>query len=189
MSSTSLWISDPMILTEVSSLYDFYPNKNNTFKQNINALARIIIIFGLALTLLTMNTSFATESLKYLVLLGVISFVYISSPPTKMEEQEEVVDIGNVPIVLDATAADNEENFRNQQRFVDSGGIDGGIGSPDKWGGNDYKEKFTPVPRMSLVGSPSFEERNIDLRKLAYFDKNLNNLQSTTAGFPVSRYI
>ena len=169
MSSTSLWISDPMVLMEASDLHDFYPNKTNTFKQNINAIARLIIIFGLALTLLTMNTSFGTESLKYLVLLGVVSFVYISAPP-KIGEQ-----------------AEDEENFGNRQRFVDSGGIDGGIGSPDKWGGSDYKEKFTP--RMSLVGSPSYDERNIDLRKLAYFDKNLMNVRSTTAGYPSSRYI
>lgn len=170
-SASNLWISDPIILTEISSLHDFYPNKSNTFKQNINALARMIIVFGLAFTLLTMNTAFATESLKYLVLLGVISFIYISAPP-KIEEQVE-----------------DEEKFANKQRFVDSGGIDGGIGSPNKWGGSDYKEKFTPEPRMSLIGSPSYDERNIDLRKLAYFDKNLINMRSTTAGFPTSRYI
>lgn len=154
-----------MVLIEGSSLRDFYPNKMNTFKQNINAIARLIIIFGLVLTLLTMNTSFGTEALKYLVLLGVVSFVYISSPPKE------------------------EEKYGNRQRFVDSGGIDGGIGSPNKWGGLDYREKFTPEPRMSLIGSPSYDERNIDLRKLAIFDKNLINLRSTTAGFPTSRYI
>ena len=171
MSSTTLWISDPMVLIEASTFHEFYPNKTNTFKQNINAIARLIIVFGLVFTLLTMNTSFGTEALKYLVLLGVVSFVYISRPP-KIEEQVE-----------------NEEKFGNRQRFVDSGGIDGGIGSSDKWGGLDYKEKFTPEPRMSLLGSPSYDERNIDLRKLSYFDKNLTNLTSTTAGFPASRFI
>jgi hypothetical protein len=169
---TSLWISDPMVLIdEASGLHDFYPNKTNTFKQNINAIARLIIVFGIVLTLFTMNSAFLTESLKYLVLLGVVSFVYISAPP-KIEEQVE-----------------DEEKFGNRQRFVDSGGIDGGIGSPNKWGGADYKEKFTPEPRMSLIGSPSFDERNVDLRKLAYFDKNLMNVRSTTAGFPSQRYI
>ena len=177
MSSTTLWIRDPMVLVEISGLRDFYPNKINTFKQNMNAIARLIIVFGVVLTLFTMNTSFTTEALKYLVLLGVISFVYISAPP-KIEEEIEEEEI-----------VEEEEGFGNKQRFVDSGGIDGGIGSPDKWGGLDYKEKFTPVPRMSLLGSPSYDQRNIDLRKLAYFDKNLINLRSTTAGFPSSRYV
>lgn len=176
MEKKDLWISDPMVLSEVTSLRELYPNKQNSFVQNVNAIARLIIIFGIGLTLLTFDNAFLTESLKYLVLLGIFSFVYLAGPS---------------PITA-TPAAKEEEGFGNTQRFVDSGGIDGGLGSPDLWGGLDfkgYKEKFKPEPRLERVGNPSYDERNIDLRKTSFFDKNIINLRSTTPGFPSTRKI
>lgn len=166
MEKKDLWISDPMVLVEVKSLRQLYPNKQNSFVQNINAIARLIIVFGIALTLFTFENAFLTESLKYLVLLGIFSFVYIAGP-----------------------APAEPERFRNKQMFVDSGGVDGGLGSTNLWGGLDYKEKFKPEPRMERVGNPSYDERNIDLRKLSFFDKNIINLRSDTPGFPSTRKI
>ena len=176
MEKKDLWISDPMVLVEVKSLRQLYPNKQNSFVQNINAIARLIIIFGIAATLFTFENAFLTESLKYLVLLGIFSFVYIAGPAPSPEAAP-------LPPLTEP------ESFQNKQRFVDSGGVDGGLGSRDLWGGFDYKEKFKPEPRIERVGNPSFDERNIDLRKLSFFDKNIINLRSDTPGFPTTRKI
>lgn len=170
MEKKDLWISDPMVLVEVSSFRQLYPNKQNSFVENINAIARLIIVFAIATTLITFDNNFITEALKYLVLLGIFSFVYIAGPS---------------PVVTTPAA----ESFGNEQRFVDKGGIDSGLGNPNLWGGLNYKEKFKPEPRMERVGNPSYDERNIDLRNLSFFDKNIINLTSATPGFPATRKI
>lgn len=159
------WLLDPSILVKITSIKDFYPNKENTFEENINAIVRIIIIFGIIFTALTSDFLYLTEALKYLVLMAIIAFIHLQG-----------------------------ESFLNAQNFVDKGGVDGGIGNPDRSGGvtnmtESYREKFTPEPRLARVGSSSFDERNIDLRKTAFFDKNILNLTSTTAGFPVTRMV
>jgi len=192
LSKNKMWIEDPLELLQVSSFKDVYPNKTNTFEKNINAIARIIILFGLLFTVITTDPLFLTEALKYLVLLGVIAFIYITNPYCK-ENQTTVPELEQEE--QEEQPVDAVETFQNKQGFVDKGGIDSGIGATNKWGGivatdmAKYREKFTPEPLMSRVGSPSYDERNINLRKTAFFDKNMLNVRSTTAGFPATRIV
>lgn len=93
---TSLWLHDPTILIPLDPfLIDNYqPSQSKGLIQNINILARLIIIFSIIGTIILTDKNTLQEGGKYLAFLAVVTLFI----PENHQESYFNVEAGNQPI-------------------------------------------------------------------------------------------
>ena len=77
----SIWFKNPIVLIEKDNLLSFFPDKENTIEENINAIVRLSIYIFLTLLVCSMNIKYIMLPVLALILTYVYYEYYLQKEP------------------------------------------------------------------------------------------------------------
>jgi hypothetical protein len=124
MDKINLWLYEPIVLLPLDplSLSFYQPSQDKGLIENINILARLIIIFSIVGTFVMTDKNVLQEGGKYLAFLAVISLFIPDSPQQPQPTTESYFDTaaGNQPLYVNQPAQ-VQRNFNVKNNLARSG--------------------------------------------------------------------